>query len=119
MLNSAPKIEEPTLEIIHILALLQSGEDPAKVTRDLASRYPENRTAAHYLVDVAVACIWLSENAPTCDVLTVLESRHRFEFSSTARRVYAVQVLWAAERYTEATKALAKSASKESKNAAA
>jgi hypothetical protein len=53
-------------------------------------------------MDLASACLWLSEGAPVGDVLTMLECRHRFEFTSAACRAYALDILRAAERQIEA-----------------
>ncbi|MFZ0664101.1 MAG: hypothetical protein WAM66_15540 [Acidobacteriaceae bacterium] len=33
-------------------------------------------------LDIASANLWLAQSAPIADVLTMLEVRHRFEFSS-------------------------------------
>lgn len=61
---------------------LAHGSDPAKLTRELASRRSDKPNPVYYAqrtVDVASARLWLLEGAPTEDVITTLESRRRFE----------------------------------------
>ena len=102
MLKSTPKRDVSASEFARILAALRAGIDPGKLTREVAARHAENPGAAGRFVDLGLACLWLTEGAPIGDVLTMLESRHRFEVSSTACPVYAVEILWAAERHIRA-----------------
>jgi len=106
-------------EVAPMLAALRAGIDPGKLTRKLASRYPDNPGTACRLVDIALACLWLAQGAPAGDVLTMLECRHRFEFSSAACRVYALEILWAAERQMQAVENSPNNTPKEHEYAAA
>ena len=83
-------------EMARTFAALRAGTDPCKLTREIAARHPESPRAAGRVVDLALACLWLAEDAPVADVLTMLECRHRFEFSSADCRAYAIEILWAA-----------------------
>lgn len=102
MLKFTHKPEVPASEIARILAALRAGIDLGKLTREIAARHADNPGAAGRFVDLGLACLWLAEGAPIGDVLTILESRHRFELSSDACRAYAVEILWAAERHVRA-----------------
>ena len=102
MLNSTPKCDVSAGEVTRILAALRAGIDLGKLTREIAARHADNPGAAGLYVDLGLACLWLAEGAPIGDVLTMLESRHRFELSSDACRAYAVEILWAAERHVRA-----------------
>ena len=42
-------------------------------------------------LDIASAKLWLAQGGPIADVLTTLEARHRFEFSSADCRAYATE----------------------------
>jgi hypothetical protein len=84
-------------ESARILAALRAGIDPGKLTREVASRLPNNPSAARRLVDIASARLWLAEGALLADVLTMLEVRHRFELSSADCRAHAIEILWAAQ----------------------
>jgi hypothetical protein len=102
-----------------ILAALRAGADPALLTREIASRYPDDPGAASRLVDIASARLWLAEGAPLADVLTVLEVRHRFELSRADCRAYAAEILWAARQEIDAAKHDPNSTPKETDYAAA
>ncbi len=119
MLKSTSKCDVSDSEIARILATLRAGTDPGKLTREIATRYADNPGTACRLLDVALACLWLAEGAPIGDVLTMLESRHRFELSSAASRTYAVEILWAAERHVQAIEDHPNTAPKEHEYAAA
>ena len=119
MLTSISKPEDSAREVARILAVLRTGADTGKVTRKVANQYPGNPGIARYLVDVALACLWLADGAPVGDVLTMLECRHRFEFSSSACRAYAVEILWAAERQMQVLKSQPNPVPKETEDAAA
>ena len=119
MLKSTPKLDAATGEIGRILTALRAGIDPCKLAREFAVHHPENPAVARRLVDLSLACLWLVENAPAGDVLTMLETRHRFELSSAASRSYAIEILRAAEHELQALRDQPKSAPKEHEYAAA
>jgi hypothetical protein len=102
MLKSTPNGDVSAGEVARVLAALRAGIDPGKLTREVAARHPENPRAAGHVMDLALACLWLSEGAPIGDVLTMLECRHRFDLSSAACQVYAVEILGAVERHLQA-----------------
>lgn len=104
MLRTIPERNLQGDEFAQILAALRAGADPAQLTREIASRYPDDPGAASRLVDIASAHLWLAEGAPIADVLTVLEVRHRFEFSRTDCRAYATEILRAAQHEIDAAK---------------
>ena len=61
---------------------LAHGKDAAKLTRELASRRSDKPNPLYYAqrtVDVASARLWLLEGIRIDDVITMLESRRRFE----------------------------------------
>jgi hypothetical protein len=70
-------------------------------------------------LDIASANLWLAQGAPIADVLTMLEARHRFEFSSADCRAYATEILWAAQQQIHTTKPNLKPHRKEPHHAAA
>ena len=102
MLKCTPKFDVSDSEFARILDALRAGTDPGKLTREIATRYADNPGPAGRLVDLGLTCLWLSEGAPIGDVLTMLESRYRFELSSAASRAYAVEIIWAAECHVQA-----------------
>ena len=102
MLKSTPKREGSRCDVARILAALRAGIDPGKLTRKITVRHPENAGAAGRIMDIALACLWLSDGAPIGDVLTMLETRRRFDLSSASCRTYAVEILWAADRQMKA-----------------
>ena len=104
MLKPIPKQEFPGDESAYILAALRSGVDAGKLTRELASRQPNNPSSVNRLVDTASARLWFAEGAPIADVLTMLEVRHRFHISSADCRAYATEILCAAQQHIEASK---------------
>ena len=55
-------------------------------------------TAARRAVDVASAQLWLSEGVPFGDAITMVEVRRRFNLSPNDCRVYAIEVVLAAQR---------------------
>ena len=63
-----------------------------------------NRARNRRRLDIASARQWLAEGAPVTDVLTMLEVRHRFDLSSADCRVYAVEILRAAQQAIRAPK---------------
>jgi hypothetical protein len=61
---------------------LAHGKDPVKLTRELASRRSDKPNPLYYAqrtVDVASARLWLIEGIRIDDVITMLDSRRRFE----------------------------------------
>lgn len=119
MLKSTSKRDVSVGELARVFSALRAGIDPDKLTREIATRHVENSGAAGHLVDLGLACLWLSEGAPAGDVLTVLECRHRFTFSSTFCRVYAVEIVQAAEHYIQFLEGHLNTTSKEHDYAAA
>ena len=119
MLKSTPKFDVSDSEFARILDALRAGIDPGKLTREIAARHADNPGAEGRFVDLGLACLWLAEGAPIGDVLTMLESRHRFELSSAASRAYAVEIIWAAERHVKAIEDHPNTAPKEHEYAAA
>jgi len=64
---------------------LVHGKDAVKLTRELASRRSDKPNPLYYAqrtVDVASARLWLIEGIGMDDVITMLESRRRFEISA-------------------------------------
>lgn len=84
-----------------------------------ASKREHVGKCARRLADIALANLWLAEGAPIADVLTMLEVRHRFEFSSADCRAYATEILWAAQQQIHTTKPNLKPHRKEPHHAAA
>ena len=78
-----------------------------------------NRACNRRRLDIASARQWLAEEAPISDVLTMLEVRHRFELSSADCRVYAVEILRAAQQATRTPKPTLNSHRKEAHHALA
>lgn len=76
---------------------LAHGKDAVKLTRELASRRSDKPNPLYYAqrtVDVASARLWLIEGIRIDDVITMLESRRRFEIppalcSARAREIAA------------------------------
>ena len=76
---------------------LSHGKDALKLTRELASRRSDKPNPLYYAqrtVDVASARLWLIEGIRIDDVITMLESRRRFELpvalcSARAREIAA------------------------------
>ena len=74
---------------------LAHGKDAVKLTRELASHRSDKPNPLYYAqrtVDIASARLWLIERIPMDDVITMLESRRRFELptalcSSRAREI--------------------------------
>jgi hypothetical protein len=65
----------------------------------LRASFTDNDAAfVRRVVDVASAQLWLSEGVPFADAITMLEVRRRFELSPNDCRVYAIEVVLAAQR---------------------
>jgi hypothetical protein len=84
-----------------VLEELSHGEDANKLTRALASRRIDKPNPLYYAqrtVDVASARLWMLEGAPIDDVITMLESRRRFELSAVACSARAREIATTAQR---------------------
>jgi hypothetical protein len=87
---------------------LGHGKDAVKLTRELASRRSDKPNPLYYAqrtVDVASARLWLIEGIRIDDVITMLESRRRFELptalcSARAREIAATAQRMIARRKT-------------------
>lgn len=55
-------------------------------------------TLARRIADKASAQLWLSERVPFADAITMVEVRRRFDLSPNDCRVYAIEVVLAAQR---------------------
>ena len=80
---------------------LADGRDAAKLTRELASQRSDKPNPLYYAqrtVDVASARVWLLEGIPYEDVVTMLESRRRFEISTTLCSARAREITATAAR---------------------
>jgi len=80
---------------------LSHGKDAGKLTRELASRRPDKPNPLYYAqrtVDVASARLWLIENIRMDDVITMLESRRRFEIPAALCSARAREIAAAARR---------------------
>jgi hypothetical protein len=81
---------------------LAHGKDAVKLTRELASRRSDKPNPLYYAqrtVDVASARLWLIEGIRMDDVITMLESRRRFELptslcSARAREICSSCICW-------------------------
>lgn len=87
---------------------LAHGKEAVKLTRELASRRSDKPNPLYYAqrtVDVASARLWLIEGIRINDVITMLESRRRFELpaalcSTRAREIAATAQRMIAHRKT-------------------
>jgi hypothetical protein len=80
---------------------LAQGKDPVKLTRDLISRRSDKPNPVYYAqrtVDVASARLWLIEGIRIDDVITMLESRRRFEIPAALCCARAREIAMTAER---------------------
>ena len=80
---------------------LAAGKDAAKLTRELASRRSDKPNPLYYAqrtVDVASARLWMLEEVPHEDIITMLESRRRFEISTTLCSARAREITATAAR---------------------
>jgi hypothetical protein len=84
-----------------VLHELTCGKDPAKLTRELASRRPDKATPLYYAqrtVDVASARLWLTEGVRLGDVVTMLKVRRRFEIPGALCSARAHEIALTAQR---------------------
>jgi hypothetical protein len=80
---------------------LAHGKDAVKLTRELASRRSDKPNPLYYAqrtVDVASARLWLIEGIRIDDVITMLESRRRFEISAALCSARAREIVMTAQR---------------------
>ena len=80
---------------------LAHGKDAVKLTRELALRRSDKPDPIYYAqrtVDVASARQWFLEGAPIDDVITMLESRRRFEISAALCSARAREIAATAQR---------------------
>jgi RepB DNA-primase from phage plasmid len=80
---------------------LADGRDAAKLTKELASRRSDKPNPLYYAqrtVDVASARLWMLEGVPHEDIVTMLESRRRFEISTTLCSARAREITATAAR---------------------
>ena len=98
---------------------LAKGKDAVKLTRELASRRSDKPNPLYYAqrtVDVASARLWFIEGMLIEDVITMLESRRRFELPAALCYTRAREIAQTAMRMI-ARKSVAHSATKENHNA--
>jgi hypothetical protein len=80
---------------------LAHGRDAVKLTRELASRRSDKPNPLYYAqrtVDVASARLWFIEGIRIDDIITMLESRRRFEIPSTLCSARAREIALTAQR---------------------
>jgi hypothetical protein len=80
------------------LRALRAAISATEVVPDFAFGHPGNLKSDCSPADIASARLWLAEGAPIADVLTMLESRHRFDLSSADCRAYAIEIVWAVQQ---------------------
>ena len=86
---------------------LAHGKDVAKLTRELASRRSDKPNPLYYArrtVDVASARLWFIEGIRFDDVITMLESRRRFEIPAALCSARAREIATTAQRMIARTK---------------
>ncbi|MBN9616022.1 MAG: hypothetical protein BGO25_10205 [Acidobacteriales bacterium 59-55] len=80
---------------------LAHGKDALKMTRELASRRSDKPNPLYYAqrtVDVASARLWLIEGIAIEDIITMLESRRRFELPAALCSARAREIAATAQR---------------------
>jgi RepB DNA-primase from phage plasmid len=80
---------------------LAHGKDAVKLTRELASRRPDKPNPLYYAqrtIDVASARLWSIEGIRIDDVITMLESRRRFELPAALCSARAWEIAATAQR---------------------
>jgi len=80
---------------------LAHGKDAMRLTRELASLRSDKPNPLYYAqrtVDVASARLWLLEGIRIDDIITMLESRRRFEFPAELCSARAREIATTAER---------------------
>jgi hypothetical protein len=95
------------LDWARVLHELAGGNDPVRLTRELASRRsdkPSPLYSAQRTVDVASARLSLMEGVRLDDVVTMLEVRRRFEVPSSICSARAHEIALTAQRMISRTK---------------
>jgi hypothetical protein len=90
-----------------VLHELACGNDPVKLTSELASRRSDKSSPLYYAqrtVDVASARLWLIEGIRLDDVVTMLEVRRRFELPGSICSARAHEIALTAQRMIARTK---------------
>lgn len=80
---------------------LAHGKDAVKLTRELASRRSDKPNPVYYAqrtIDVASARLWLLEGVCIDDIITMLESRRRFEIPTALCSARAREIAATVER---------------------
>jgi hypothetical protein len=80
---------------------LAHGKDAMKLTRELASRRSDKPNPLYYAqrtVDIASARLWLIEGVRIDDVMTMLESRRRFELAAALCSARVREIATTAQR---------------------
>ncbi|MBT9329532.1 RepB family DNA primase [Paracidobacterium acidisoli] len=86
---------------------LAHGKDAVKLTRELASRRSDKPNPLYYAqrtVDVASARLWFIEGIRFDDVITMLETRRRFELPAALCSARAREIATTAQRMIRHTK---------------
>jgi hypothetical protein len=86
---------------------LAHGKDAMKLTRELASRRSDKPNPLYYAqrtVDIASARLWLIEGIRIDDVITMLESRRRFELPTALCSARAREIATTAQRMIDRKK---------------
>jgi hypothetical protein len=84
-----------------VCARLTHGQDARKLTHELIVRRSDKADPVYYAqrtVDVASACLWLTEAIPIDDVITMLEVRRRFEIPAALCSARAREITTTAQR---------------------
>jgi hypothetical protein len=84
-----------------VLQELVHGRDAVKLTQELASRRSDKPNPLYYAqrtVDVASARLWLIDQTPIDDVITMLECRRRFELPTSLCSARAREIAATAQR---------------------
>ena len=80
---------------------LAHGKDAVKLTRELASRRSDKPNPLYYAqrtVDVASARLWLIEGIRSDDIISMLESRRRFELPAALCSSRGQEIVQTAQR---------------------
>ena len=88
---SPPAVWASDISLISLSKAIRNDTDARTLTRELTTCY--GKEFARRLVDMALALGWLTDGFPIADVLTMLETRHRFELPAHFARAYAVEIL--------------------------
>jgi hypothetical protein len=84
-----------------ILRELARGKDPVKLTRTLAERRVDKADPVYYAqrtVDVASAWLWLKDDIPMGDIVTMLQVRRRFQIPDKLCSARAHEIAFTAQR---------------------